>query len=103
MERVYRQACLWHHWWLVRYCAGRLRKTITSLAPSVTNLLVRGKQLFLGISQNREVSISSPSTPAEIANAIFNSCPDDQPQVAVFQQELIIACSDLVSFVFWRI
>lgn len=60
MKKVYRQACQWHQWWLVRYCATKLRKTITSLAPSITrsfltnlnfkyknfSLLVRGKQVI---------------------------------------------------------
>lgn len=43
-----------------------------------------------------EITISAPSTPIEIANAIFNSYHEDEPQAAVFQQELIIACSELV-------
>ncbi|KAL3119137.1 hypothetical protein niasHT_003920 [Heterodera trifolii] len=72
MERVYSQACQFRYWWLVRYCAAKLRKTMISLAPSVTNLLVRGKQ-----------------------KALFDSCID--PHAAVFQQELIIACSDLIT------
>lgn len=45
-----------------------------------------------------EVSISSPSAPSDIANAIFNSCSGDESAVAsVFQQELIIACADLIT------
>lgn len=40
--------------------------------------------------------MSAPSTPAELSNAIFGSCHEDESQAAVFQQELIIACADLV-------
>lgn len=45
MEKIYRQACQWRLWWLIRYCASHLRKTITSLAPAITSLLVHGKQV----------------------------------------------------------
>lgn len=45
LEKVYRQACQWRLWWLIRYCASHLRKTITSLAPAITSLLVHGKQV----------------------------------------------------------
>ncbi|VDM37266.1 unnamed protein product [Toxocara canis] len=96
MERVYRQACAWRLWWLVRFCAGKLRKTMNSLAPSITNMLVRGKQVTLGVRGCREVTVSSPMTPGEIMDILFNSCPDNDPQAAVLQQELIIACSDLI-------
>ncbi|VDM97152.1 unnamed protein product, partial [Thelazia callipaeda] len=44
MERVYRQACALRLWWIVRYCAAKLHKVMNSLAPGITNMLVRGKQ-----------------------------------------------------------
>uniref|UniRef100_A0A1I7YF00 Phosphorylase b kinase regulatory subunit n=1 Tax=Steinernema glaseri TaxID=37863 RepID=A0A1I7YF00_9BILA len=97
MERVYRQACAWRLWWVVRYCAAILRKTINSLAPGITNMLVRGKQVTLGTKTMREVTITKPMTPSEIAEILFNSCHEDEPQAAVLQQELLIACSDLIS------
>jgi phosphorylase kinase alpha/beta subunit len=97
MEKVYRGACQLRHWRLVRYCASYLRKTVTSLAPSITSLLVRGKQVIIGMKSCVQITISSPSTPGEIAAAIFNGCrSESEPQAAVFQQELIIACADLV-------
>uniref|UniRef100_A0A9J2P4L3 Phosphorylase b kinase regulatory subunit n=1 Tax=Ascaris lumbricoides TaxID=6252 RepID=A0A9J2P4L3_ASCLU len=96
MERVYRQACAWRLWWLVRFCAAKLRKTMNSLAPGITDMLVRGKQVTLGVRGCREVTISSPMTPDEITGILFSSCPDNEPQAAVLQQELIIACSDLI-------
>uniref|UniRef100_A0A915E5Y7 Phosphorylase b kinase regulatory subunit n=1 Tax=Ditylenchus dipsaci TaxID=166011 RepID=A0A915E5Y7_9BILA len=97
MDKVYRQACQWRQWWLIRYCAAKLRKTITSLAPGITSLLVRGKQVILGMKTCVEITIGSPSTPVEIANAIFSSYHEDEPHAAVLQQELIIACADLIA------
>jgi len=96
LERVYRQACQWRLWWLVRYCASKLNKTITSLAPGITNLLVRGKKVVIGCRNSSEVTVSSPLTPAEIARAIYSSSDPNDPHAAVFQQELIIACADMI-------
>ncbi|OZC10490.1 phosphorylase kinase alpha/beta [Onchocerca flexuosa] len=97
MERVYRQACARRRWWIVRYCAAKLRKVTNSLAPSITNMLVRGKQISVGVIGYREITIAAPTTPDQIADALFSSYPEDEPQVAVLQQELIIACSDLIA------
>ncbi|KAL6739447.1 hypothetical protein Aduo_012901 [Ancylostoma duodenale] len=97
MERVYRRACQLRLWWLVRYCAGRLRKAMNSLAPAITNMLVRGKQVTIGCRGVREEVIRRPISPGELVDLLFASCPQNEPHVAVMQQELIIACSDLIS------
>ncbi|PAV84588.1 hypothetical protein WR25_10127 [Diploscapter pachys] len=96
LEKVYRRACQLRIWSLVRICAGQLRKTINSLSPAITNMLVRGKQVTIGIG-NREKCICRPISPSKLVDGIFGACPPDQPQIAVMQQELIIACSDLIS------
>uniref|UniRef100_A0A1I7WF09 Phosphorylase b kinase regulatory subunit n=1 Tax=Heterorhabditis bacteriophora TaxID=37862 RepID=A0A1I7WF09_HETBA len=70
LERVYRRACQLRLWWLVRYCAGKLRKAMNSLAPAITNML--------------------------LVDLFFAYCPENEPHVAVMHQELIIACSDLL-------
>uniref|UniRef100_A0AAF5RVW4 Phosphorylase b kinase regulatory subunit n=2 Tax=Wuchereria bancrofti TaxID=6293 RepID=A0AAF5RVW4_WUCBA len=97
LERVYRQACARRRWWIVRYCAARLRKVTNSLAPGITSMLVRGKQITVGVSGCREMTITAPTTPDEIAEALFDSYPENEPQASVLQQELIIACSDLIA------
>lgn len=87
-------------WWLVRYCAGRLRKAMNSLAPAITNMLVRGKQITLGVRNRpggREECIVRPIAPSDLNRLLFECCAADEPQAAVFHQELIIACSDLVN------
>uniref|UniRef100_A0A8R1I4J9 Phosphorylase b kinase regulatory subunit n=1 Tax=Caenorhabditis japonica TaxID=281687 RepID=A0A8R1I4J9_CAEJA len=98
LEKVYRRACQLRLWWLVRYCAGRLHKSMNSLAPAITNMLVRGKQITLGVrSGAREENIVRPIAPNDLNRLLFECCPADEPQSAVFHQELIIACSDLMS------
>uniref|UniRef100_A0A1I7VHF3 Phosphorylase b kinase regulatory subunit n=1 Tax=Loa loa TaxID=7209 RepID=A0A1I7VHF3_LOALO len=96
LERVYRQACARRHWWTVRYCAAKLRKVTNSLAPGITSMLVRGKQITVGVS-GREFTITAPTAPDQITHALFSSYLEDEPQAAVLQQELIIACSDLIA------
>ncbi|CAD5226819.1 unnamed protein product [Bursaphelenchus xylophilus] len=97
LEKVYRIACQIRSWGLVRYCAAHLKKTVTSLAPSITTLLVRGKQVIVGMKSGVEINISSPQTPSEIVSAVYSGCHYDQDvSAAVFQQELIIACADLI-------
>ncbi|VDM53551.1 unnamed protein product [Angiostrongylus costaricensis] len=96
MERLYRTVCQLRIWWLVRYCAGHLHKVINSLAPAITNMLVRGKQVTLGVRYVREVVLRRPIAPNELVDLLFTCCPQNEPQVAVMHQELIIACSDLM-------
>ncbi|KAI6175597.1 Phosphorylase b kinase regulatory subunit [Aphelenchoides bicaudatus] len=97
LEKIYRAACQLRFWSLVRYCAVYLRKTVTSLAPSITSLLVRGKQVIIGMKSCVQITINTPQTPNELSSALFNSCrSDSEPQAAVFQQELIISCADLI-------
>ena len=100
LEKVYRRSCQLRLWWLVRYCAGRLHKAMNSLAPAITNMLVRGKQITLGVRNRpgaREEIIVRPIAPSDLNRLLFECCPPDEPQTAVFHQELIIACSDLVN------
>ncbi|PIO70070.1 hypothetical protein TELCIR_08090, partial [Teladorsagia circumcincta] len=51
----------------------------------------------LGVRSVREVVISRPISPGELVDTLFSCCPQDEPHIAVMQQELIIACSDLMS------
>ncbi|KAI6223548.1 Phosphorylase b kinase regulatory subunit [Aphelenchoides fujianensis] len=97
LERTYRAACQCRDWSLVRYCASYLHKVVTSLAPGLTSILVRGKQVIIGLKSCVQITINAPSTPDEIAAALFNGCrSNSEPQAAAFQQELIIACADLI-------
>uniref|UniRef100_A0AC35U6Q3 Phosphorylase b kinase regulatory subunit n=1 Tax=Rhabditophanes sp. KR3021 TaxID=114890 RepID=A0AC35U6Q3_9BILA len=95
-EAVYRRSCALGEWYIIRMCASVLKKTINNLAPSVTNILVRGKQVCIGSSHEKEQVISVPRTPAEIIAQLYETCKTADTVCFVFQQELIIACSDLI-------
>ncbi len=45
------------NWQTVRYCTSVLHKTVDSLAPSITNILVRGKIISLGVYGHEEFDI----------------------------------------------
>ena len=50
IQDLYTQACYVHNWSVVRRGAALLNKTVASLAPSVTAMLVAGKQVSLWYS-----------------------------------------------------
>ena len=49
LTELYDKAGQLKQWWLVRHTAGMLRKRVEDLARSVTDILVRQKQLAVGI------------------------------------------------------
>jgi len=48
VQELYTQACYIHNWSVVRQGATLLEKTVASLAPSITTMLVAGKQVSFG-------------------------------------------------------
>jgi phosphorylase kinase alpha/beta subunit len=50
IERVYRRAGSKKLWSVVRRAASLLSKVVDSLAPSITNVLVQGKQVSICFS-----------------------------------------------------
>uniref|UniRef100_A0A0N5A3W4 Phosphorylase b kinase regulatory subunit n=1 Tax=Parastrongyloides trichosuri TaxID=131310 RepID=A0A0N5A3W4_PARTI len=95
-ERIYEKSCLLGDWYIIRIAASALRKTINNLAPGITNILVRGKQVSIGSDHENENIINVPKTPAEIVTTLYDACKNADTALFVFQQELIIACSDLI-------
>ena len=45
LERLIERAGAYKNWWAVRMCSALLGKLVDSLAPSITAMLVRGKQV----------------------------------------------------------
>lgn len=98
-------------WWVVRYCAVRMRKTIDSLAPSITTILVRGKRLTIGMAASdgasgttvcdatldQEIHISKPVAPSEIVKYMYDREHKFHPLAAVMQQEVLVAAANLIS------
>lgn len=77
-------------WAIVRFCSSLLGKLVDSLAPSITAILVRGKQLTISVWGQEEEVIDKPVSPNDIKKILYDRCfPFDIIQ-AVLQQELII-------------
>jgi phosphorylase kinase alpha/beta subunit len=85
------------NWRTVRYITSVLHKTVDSLAPSITNILVRGKILTLGIYGKDEVEITKPLTPDKIKEILYDKIYPHDIYQAVLMQELIINISKYIS------
>ncbi|NXM69748.1 KPBB kinase, partial [Serilophus lunatus] len=97
IERIYRRAGSRKLWSVVRFAASLLGKLVDSLAPSITNVLVQGKQVTLGAFGQEEEVISNPLSPAVIKNIIYEKCNLQDEREAVVQQELVIHIGWIIS------
>uniref|UniRef100_A0A8B9NTM7 Phosphorylase b kinase regulatory subunit n=1 Tax=Apteryx owenii TaxID=8824 RepID=A0A8B9NTM7_APTOW len=82
---------------VVRFAASLLGKLVDSLAPSITNVLVQGKQVTLGAFGQEEEVISNPLSPGVIKNIIYEKCNLQDEREAVVQQELVIHIGWIIS------
>ncbi|NXM29168.1 KPBB kinase, partial [Oxyruncus cristatus] len=97
IERIYRRAGSRKLWSVVRFAASLLGKLVDSLAPSITNVLVQGKQVTLGAFGQEEEVISNPLSPAVIKDIIYEKCHLQDEREAVVQQELVIHIGWIIS------
>ncbi|XP_075181557.1 phosphorylase b kinase regulatory subunit beta [Anomaloglossus baeobatrachus] len=97
MERIYRKAGSNKLWSVVRLAASLLGKIVDSLAPSITNALVQGKQVTLGVFGHEEAVISNPLSPGVIKDIIYSKCSGGDEREAVLQQELVIHIGWIIS------
>uniref|UniRef100_A0A8B9DME8 Phosphorylase b kinase regulatory subunit n=1 Tax=Anser cygnoides TaxID=8845 RepID=A0A8B9DME8_ANSCY len=79
------------------FSSSLLGKLVDSLAPSITNVLVQGKQVTLGAFGQEEEVISNPLSPGVIKNIIYEKCHLQDEREAVVQQELVIHIGWIIS------
>uniref|UniRef100_A0A8C2HA85 Phosphorylase b kinase regulatory subunit n=1 Tax=Cyprinus carpio TaxID=7962 RepID=A0A8C2HA85_CYPCA len=82
---------------IVRLAASLLTKLVDSLAPSITRILVHGKQVTLGLFGHEEIVISNPLSPGVIKDIIYSMCSPHGEREAVLQQELVIHIGWIIS------
>uniref|UniRef100_A0A665W321 Phosphorylase b kinase regulatory subunit n=1 Tax=Echeneis naucrates TaxID=173247 RepID=A0A665W321_ECHNA len=83
---------------VVRLAASLITKLVDSLAPSITSVLVHGKQVTLGLFGHEEEVISNPLSPGVIQGIIYSKCsPHGGEREAVLQQELVIHIGWIIS------
>lgn len=97
MEHLIHLAGLYKEWSVVRLQSALLHKTVDSLAPSVTTILVRGKQVTVGVYGHEEEVLDKPVSPGFLQDLIFKICSPYNIQEAVLQQELILGIGKLIA------
>uniref|UniRef100_T1JA87 Phosphorylase b kinase regulatory subunit n=1 Tax=Strigamia maritima TaxID=126957 RepID=T1JA87_STRMM len=89
LKELYDKACEEKNWAIVRHTAGMLGKRVEDLAKAVTDLLVRQKQLTVGIPPYNERTITHPLPSVELQYLIHQVYGDDE-STAMLTQELIV-------------
>ncbi|XP_071957802.1 phosphorylase b kinase regulatory subunit beta-like [Antedon mediterranea] len=97
LDTIYQKAGMQKDWYIVRLCASHLRKVRDSLAPSITSMLVRGKQVTIGVFGHDEAVISKPLPPTEIASILYSKCLVNNVCEPVLQQEVIYLLGKLIT------
>ncbi|KAG0410769.1 hypothetical protein HPB47_012118 [Ixodes persulcatus] len=88
-QDFYDRACQEKRWGLVRHFAGSLGKRVEDLAKSVTDLLVRQKQVTVGMPPHNEHTITRPLSTREL-RAIINRAHRGDQSTAMLTQELLV-------------
>merc|ERR1719319_909604 len=89
VKNLYDKACKGKHWGIVRHASGLLCKKLPDLAKSVTDLIVRQKQVTVGLPPDREVIISRPLGATELRSIISRAHAGDISTSALSQEILI--------------
>ncbi|CAL8071194.1 unnamed protein product [Calicophoron daubneyi] len=84
-------------WCVVRLCAALLTQFVNSLAPSLSVILVRGKQITLGVAQGSEVVVNKPLNPDELYKLLREVVYPVDPVQFSLQQELILWVGSLLT------
>lgn len=89
VKDMYEKACKQKKWALVRHIAGILDKHVEDLAKSLTDLLVRQKQVTVGMPPHYEYTISRPMTSKDLRAHISRAHGGDQ-STAMLTQEMLV-------------
>ncbi|XP_034100194.1 probable phosphorylase b kinase regulatory subunit alpha isoform X4 [Drosophila albomicans] len=89
LKGLYEKACQQKLWGLVRHTAGMLGKRVEDLGKAVTDLLVRQKQVTVGMPPNNEHTITAPLPEGELRQLIHDAYGDDE-STAMLTQELMV-------------
>ncbi|KAF2355588.1 Glycoside hydrolase family 15/Phosphorylase b kinase regulatory chain family [Trinorchestia longiramus] len=89
LKDLYERSCNQKNWALVRHTAGMLGKRVEDLAKAVTDLLVRQKQVTVGVPPHAEVTITRPLPTTELRSLINKAYGSDE-STAMLTQELLV-------------
>ncbi|XP_026821358.1 probable phosphorylase b kinase regulatory subunit beta isoform X1 [Rhopalosiphum maidis] len=97
LTNLYHSAGCLHYWIAVRYCSSMLRHAVDSISPFITTVLVNGKQLTVGVVDQKETVFDKPMTPAAIHSIMYSTIQPYNVIQAVLQQEIILYCGRLIA------
>lgn len=89
LKSLYEKVCQQKMWGIVRHSAGMLGKRVEDLAKAVTDLLVRQKQVTIGMPPNNEHTIVAPLPENELRALIHQAYGDDE-STAMLTEELLV-------------
>lgn len=89
LKDIYVRACQEKKWALVRHMAGVLNKQVEDLAKSLTDLLVRQKQVTIGMPPNCECTITRPMTSRDLTTLITRA-HGGELSTAMLSQEILL-------------
>ena len=89
LKDLYEKACQERRWALVRHIAGILGKKVEDLAKAITDILVRQKQVTIGMPPTSEYTITRPLPSKELRHIINKAHGGDQ-STAMLTQELLV-------------
>ncbi|XP_050052175.1 probable phosphorylase b kinase regulatory subunit alpha isoform X3 [Dermacentor andersoni] len=92
LKELYEKAYKEHKWGLVRHVAGLLGKKVEDLAKAVTDLLVRQKQVTIGMPPMNEYTITRPQPAKQLRIIIYKAHGADK-SAAMLTQELLVYLS----------
>lgn len=82
---------------VVRLCAALLSQFVNSLAPSLSIILVCGKQVTIGVALGTETVVNKPLSPNELYTIMRDTVYSKDPVQFSLQQELILWVSSLLT------
>ena len=89
LRDLYEKACQERKWALVRHIAGILGKRVEDLAKAITDILVRQKQVTIGMPPMSEHTITRP-IPSKELREIINKAHGGDQSTAMLTQELLV-------------
>ncbi|XP_076755298.1 putative phosphorylase b kinase regulatory subunit beta isoform X2 [Xylocopa sonorina] len=96
LKSLYQQAGCLRYWIVVRYCSSLLNHTVDSISPFITGVLVKGKQITVGVIGQEETVFDKPMTPTEIQSVVYSTIQPHDVVQAVLQQEVLLYCGRLI-------
>jgi len=88
VKELHESACVAKHWSIVRHTHGLLAKKMQNMELSVMDLIVRQKQVTVGLPPDNEVIISQPLCSAELRELIYTTSGGDISTAALTQEVL---------------